>query len=69
MRVCVRGHRAHVEVLAQVANRPRRAKTYPYIRGQHESSVGILTTEGEGGTHHSSKDREKEENMREVRSG
>ena len=41
-----------------------------FARGRNESSVAItLYIEGEGGTHHSSKKREKEENMREVRSG
>ena len=38
------------------------------FRGIHESSPVIpLHIEGEGGTHHSSKDREKEENTMEVR--
>jgi len=38
------------------------------VRGHHESSLAItLHIEGEGGTHHSSKDREKEENTMEVR--
>ena len=39
-------------------------------RGPNERSEAIhLYIEGEGGTHHSSKKRGKEENMREVRSG
>ena len=39
-------------------------------RGHHERSVASdLYIEAEGGIHHSSKDREKEENMKEVRNG
>ena len=40
-------------------------------RGIHKSSAALLLyIEGEGGTHHSSKNREKEdENMRDMRSG
>jgi hypothetical protein len=42
-----------------------------FARGIHERSVTItLYIEGEGGTHHRSKKRRnKEENMREVRTG